>query len=141
MSLTQQRFSLLCPISWSSGWTQTALVIPAISQPSRIKCCAADRSVCRIGGTAGGDVLLGLLLELCSFTHLCVPDEWGFCQGSGLTSEFPEAIERLLFESQLINSSREKKTVILRVIWAIRGVKFPVDGTVSVGAGPSHLCH
>lgn len=47
--------------------------------------------------------------------------------GSGLTSEFPGVIKRLLFESHLIDSGREKNCDTGRLIWAIRGVKFPVD--------------
>lgn len=70
--------------------------------------------------------------ELCSFPHLCVPAERGWgrlpSSGSGLTSEFPGVIKRLLFESQLIDSGRGKKNCDTeRVIWAIRGVKFPLD--------------
>lgn len=53
---------------------------------------------------------------------------WLPSSGSGLTSEFPRVIKRLLFESQLIDSEREKKICDTeRVIWAIRGVKFPVE--------------
>lgn len=52
----------------------------------------------------------------------CLPSS-----GSGLTSEFPGVIKRLLFESQLNRQWERKNYDTERVIWAIRGVKFPVD--------------
>lgn len=85
------------------------------SQPSKIKCYARDRVSALSRENRRERRLLLSYSELCSFPHLCVPAERGRLpsSGSGLTSEFPGVIKRLLSESQLIDSGREK-TVILR---------------------------